>query len=1077
MLNWIIAFSLRNRVVVLVAAVLVAGYGLYSAARMPVDVLPDLNRPTVTVMTEAHGMVPEDVERQVTWPIEQVMNGATGVMRVRSTSGTGLSVVYIEFDWQQDIYLARQVVAEKLQMALPGMPKGVQPALAPISSIMGQIQMIGFQSETGTTDQNEIRRIVERDIRPRILSLSGIAQVITIGGQPAELQVIVDANRLNAFDVTLAEVEAALHGANVNASGSTLRIGAKGPLVTVAGLAGQERHVAQAVVRADPVRPVRIEDVAQVIFGPSAQRTGDAGINGKPGVLMVVSKQPGVDTVDLTNRINAELERVQGSLPADVKVLPDIFQQAAFIHRAIDNVFDAVRDGAILVVIILFLFLLNFRTTFITLTAIPLSVAITAIVFQACGLTINTMTLGGLAVAIGTLVDDAIVDVENVFRRLHQNTLLPEPKPALWVVFKASSEVRNPVVYGTLLVAVVYLPLFFLSGIEGRLFTPIGLAYIVSVMASLLVAMTVTPVLCYYLLGMRSAREKEYGGWLVRKLKELAGQAIRFSIRFPFQISAVLAMLVLCGLFVLATRGSTFLPEFNEGTAQVNLILPPDTSLEVSDAMGRRMETVLKDVDGVQHIGRRTGRAPGDEHAMPVSVTEAIVTFDPASTRPREEIIEEIRGRLAQEFPGVPAQTEQPLAHLLSHLLSGVTAQVAIKISGPDLDILRDTAREIETAIKGIEGVRDLYVDPQVLIDEVKVEPRREALGQHGLAVSELGETIELAMGGEPVAYLQAGQVRYPISIRLREDQRRNMNQLRELYLRRDDGGRVLLSDVAKVGLSKTPNNINRENTQRRMVVQHNVSGRSLGEVVADVERAIEPVRRKLAVMPGYAIRVSGQFEAQQEATRLIVLLSCVSLGAMFLILFMHFRSAVLSILVLADLPMAFIGAVAFILLTGQNLSVATLVGLIALGGMASRNGILLLDHYLHLMREEREPFGVELLVRAGQERMVPVLMTALSSGIGLVPLALSPGQPGREILYPVATVIIGGLISSTLLDFLLRPGLFWVFGRKEAERLAGEYEGEDHASEAFAESLRGPRRREVKQGGSGNPHQAEPAS
>ncbi|MFN3242179.1 MAG: efflux RND transporter permease subunit [Planctomycetota bacterium] len=1041
MLNRIIAAALANRAIVLLFALLVGGYGLFKAANTPIDVLPDLNRPIVTVMTEAHGMVPEDVERLVTWPIEQVMNGATGVFRVRSASGLGLSVVYVEFDWGTDIYLDRQIVAEKLQSAVPALPPDVQPILAPISSIMGQVQMIGFQSKTGETDILELRRTIDRDVRPRILSLSGIAQVITIGGQPSELQVVVDADKLRVFDVTLQEVAKATEGANINVAGGFLNIGAKGPLVAVSGLLEKPEELTGAVVREDPVRPIRIEDVADVVFGPAAIPTGTAGINGEPGIVMVIMKQPGIDTLALTERVNAELRQIQRELPKDVVVDDGVFQQAAFIERAIDNVLEAVRDGAILVVIILFLFLLNFRTTFITLSAIPLSVAIASLVFAAFGLTINTMTLGGLAVAIGTLVDDAIVDVENVFRRLHENSRRERKEPVLWILFVASSEVRKPVMYGTLLVTVVYLPLFFLSGIEGRLFAPIGLAYIISVFASTLVALTVTPVLCYYLLGRRAqqASEERYGGWLVTRLRAAAASGVHVSTRHVERILAVCVVAFLIVGTLLMNTGSTFLPPFNEGTAQVNIVLPPDASLKTSDRFGRRMEDLIKDIEGVGSVARRTGRAPQDEHAMPVSVSEAIVNFDPNSTRSREEVIEEIRDKMSYEFPGVAYSAEQPLAHLLSHLLSGVTAQVAIKIAGPDLDVLRDTAAEVEAKVKAIDGVRDLYTEPQVLIDQVEVKPRRTELARQGIGVDTLAETVELAMGGQEVSRLQVGQIAYPIKVRLREEDRQNLSQLAGLYLRRGDASLVRIADVADVRVSKTPNNINRENVQRRIVVQHNVGGRSLGEVVTEVTAALEPVREKLAAMSGYTIRISGQFEAQQEATQLIMSLSALSIVLMVLILYMHFRSMRLAMLVLLTRPVAFIGAGAYVVLSGQVMSVATLVGFIALLGVAARNAILLVDHYMHLMREEGESFSIEMLVRAGQERIVPVLMTALTSGIGLVPLALAADQPGRELLYPVATVIIGGLVTNTLLDFLVMPGLFWRFGRAEAERLASE--------------------------------------
>jgi len=1053
MLNWIIAFSLKNRAFVLISALLIAGFGAYTATRMPIDVLPDLNRPTVTIISEAHAMVPEDVERLVTRPIEQMLNGATGVTRVRSTSALGLSVIYVEFDWNTEIFRNRQIVQEKLQLAQSKLPPDAVVQMAPISSIMGQIQLIGVQSKSGETDISTLRAIADQTIKDRLLSLSGVSQMVSIGGAARQLQITVDADKLRDFDVTLLEIEEAIKKANVDASGGFLNLGSIGPVITVHGRAVAEEHIADAVVKADSLRPVRVKDVADVKFGPAAVLIGEAGVSGKPGVIMTIFKQPETDTTDLTNRINIELAEIQRTLPPDVLIVNDVFQQSAFIHRAVENVRDAVRDGAILVVVILFLFLLNIRTTFITLTAIPLSVAITAIIFAAFGLSINTMTLGGLAVAIGALVDDAIVDVENVFRRLRQNAVTAKPDKPLLVIFRASSEVRNPILIGTVLVVVVYFPLFYLTGLEGRLFTPIGIAYIVSILASLVVSLTVTPALCYYLLGTTSA-EHAVDSWLVRNLKSAAGATIRLSMNNVIPILGVLIASVIIGVLVLSTRGSQFLPTFNEGTAQINMILPPETGLKTSDEYGKRLETLLMSVKGVKNVGRRTGRAEGDEHADGVNASEAIVTIDPAVERSREDILNEIRAKLADEFPGVATGVDQPLAHLLSHLLSGVNAQVAIKIYGPDLDVLRRTSEEIESAIKPIPGVADLFVQPLVLIDQISVEPNRENLARLGLTVRDVAETFDLGGGGEEISRISIEQTTFPVVVRLEERDRNNLDKLRNLQLRGPDGSRVRMADVADVKLTKTPNSISRENVSRRAVVQHNIAGRSLGEVVTDVEKALEPIRTRLAAMPGYSIRVSGQFEAQAEATRLITILSVVSLLGMFAILFMHFQSVNLSIQVMLSIPMAFVGAVAYIVLSRQTMSVATLVGLISLGGIAARNAILLLDHYLHLMREEREPFSQEMIVRAGQERMVPVLMTALCSGIALVPLALSPDQPGREILYPVATVIIGGLISSTLLDFLVTPGVFWMFGRRDAERVAAIPHHLDKATEAMADEL-----------------------
>lgn len=1049
MLEKIIAWSLHNRGMVLALSLVIAVLGTLQALRMPIDVLPDLNRPVVSVLTEAPGLVPQDVETLVTWPIEQVVNGASGVFRVRSTSSTGLSVVHVEFEWGTDILIDRQIVNERLQLARERLPEGVQPVMAPMSSIMGQVQLVGFRSESGKTGPIALRRLIERDVVPRLRSISGIAQLVVMGGQPTELQVVVDAAKLRAHGVTLNAVEAAVRDANVNVAGSVLPMGNSGPMVSVPGRLRGEDELASAVVEPgrDGKRPVRIADVADVQLGPSLLRTGEAGIDGGPGVVLVVSKQPGVDTVALTDRVNGELALIGKELPADVKVIPELFQQAAFIHRAIDNVAEAVRDGGVLVLVVLFLFLLNLRTTLITLTAIPLSVAITALVFAAFGLSINTMTLGGLAVAIGSLVDDAIVDVENVFRRLHQNAQRAVPEPALLVVFRASGEIRKPVLYGTLLVTVVYLPLFFLSGIEGRLFVPIALAYIVSVFASLVVAMTITPVLCYQLLGKRAAASQEYGGRLVRGLQSGARWCADASVAQLGPILGFWVAVSICALLVLGNTGTAFLPEFNEGSAQVNIMLPPDTSLATSDQFGLRLEKMLTAVDGVQHVARRTGRAEGDEHIMPVSVSEAVVTFDPATKRSRETILEDIRHQLQHEFPGVATETEQPLAHLLSHLLSGVTSQVAIKISGPELPVLRQLAAQAEAAVQPIAGVRDLFAEPQVLVDQIEVKPRREALARAGASVADVARTVELALGGAVVSQLQLGQLTHPIRVLLAAPDRADLHDLAGLLVRGGQGT-VRLGDVADVRLTKTPHDINRENGQRRIVVQHNVAGRALGDVVADVERALAPVREQLAALPGYSLRIAGQFEAQQAASRVIFGLSIVAALLMVMILYLHFHSWTLALLVLLSRPLAMVGAVAWLWATHQVLSVATLVGFIALLGMATRNAILLVDHVVHLMHEEGEEFSLAMLRRAAAERVVPVLMTALTSGIGLVPLVLAADAPGKELLYPVATVILGGLITNTLLDLLVTPGLLWWFGGN-ACRTAVEQRSAKHDPEA----------------------------
>ncbi|MFH2000556.1 MAG: efflux RND transporter permease subunit [Planctomycetota bacterium] len=1039
MLNKIIAFALRNRIFIVAASLLVALYGTYMAVNMPIDVLPDINRPTVVVLAEAHDLVPEEIERQVTLPLEQVLNGAMDVMRVSSGSGMGLSMVFVEFNWGTDIYRNRQIVQEKLQLVRSKLPPHVEPQMAPVTSIMGQVQMIGLQSKGGLTHIDELRTLADYQVKYRLMSIPGVAQVVTLGGSARQLQVILDVEKLRAHEVTLDAVADTIRKANVNVSGGFLNVGHKAPMITVKGMITSPDELGDAVIKPDPVRPVRIKDVARVEFGPAAIRTGEAGINGEPGVIITVFKQPQTDTLILTKAIIKELKFIEESLPEDVVIIKDVFQQAQFIERAVDNVLEAVWIGSVLVVIILFLFLVTKRSAVITLTAIPLSIAITTIVFSAFGLSINTMTLGGLAVAIGALVDDAIVGVENVYRRLRENANKPKPerrKPLL-VIFQASSEVRRPILIGTFLVVVVYLPLFYLTGLEGRLFTPIGVAYITSILASLLVSITLTPVLCFFFFAKSKKLLTIKEPMLVRRLKDGVGRMILFSLHRPVEILAVLAALVVGFAFVITRQGSQFLPPFNEGVAQINLYLPPETGLDASSEFGSRLGKLLTGIEGVKHVGRKTGRAEGDEHVHGVNFSHTIVTYDENSKRTREEILTEVRQKLAEEFPGVMTEVSQPLDHLLSHMLSGVKAQVAIKIFGSDLNVLRRIAREVEDTVRPVPGVVDLFTEPQVLIDHIVVVPRREQLARYGLNVEEVAEVVELALEGEKISLMQIGQFAYPVIMRLEEKDRLNLDSIRNLYVHGDGGERLRLSEVAEVRLSKTPNNINREKVSRRIVVQHNVEGRSLGEVVADVERALEPIKAELAQNSEYTIRIGGQFEAQQEAAHMITLFSAVSLAAMFFVLYLHFKSINFCFQVLMSIPMAFVGAVAYIVLSGQAVSIATLVGFISLGGIASRNSILLLDHYLHLMREENEPFSVAMILRAGQERMVPVVMTALTTGIALIPLALAPDQPGRELLYPVATVIIGGLISSTLLDFLVRPALFWLFGRKEAERLA----------------------------------------
>jgi len=1030
MLNAIIRFSLRYRLLTIAVALVVLVYGSYTLSHLPIDVFPDLDRPRVTVMTEAPGLAPEEVETLVTFPLESALNGATGVQAVRSASGIGLSVVQVEFDWGTDMYVDRQIVAERLALAADRLPDGIRPQMGPVSSIMGQIMIIGMWSQGGQTPPMEVRTIADWVVRQQLLTIPGIAQVITMGGGRKQYQVLVNPNALRSYDVTLDEVEQALAASNANATGGYLNRGAHEYLVRSIGRLQNVEDIEKVVVNPRTERPVLLRQVARVVEAPQVRR-GDAAVNGEPAVMLTVTKQPGEDTRLLTGQVTRALNELKGSLPADIRINPDVYQQKSFIELGIHNVLAALRDGSILVVVILFLFLLNFRTTFITLTAIPLSIVTTGLVFKWFDMSINTMTLGGLAVAIGELVDDAIVDVENIFRRLRENRQSPAPKHALSVVYEASSEVRNSIVYGTILVVLVFVPLFALSGMEGRLFTPLGVAYIVSILASLVVSLTVTPVLSYWLLPSARLLGHDRDSVVLRGFKWIVRYAIRFSVRHPWPVLTTVAAGVVASGVVVLGLGRDFLPPFNEGSAQVNVVLPPGNSLETSNRLAGMVEQRLKNVPGVAAFGRRTGRAELDEHAEGVNMSEIIVSFDPRSKRSREQVLADIREELTQ-VP-VAIAVEQPLQHVISQMLSGVRAQVGIKLYGDSLEVLRAKADEIKAAIDDVPGVKDLMVEPQIEIPQLRINLDRDALAVNGLNSADVNELVETAMNGRVVSEIVLGERKFDLLVRLDDPYRNDPHELRRMSLQLPHGGQIPLSAVARVVDSSGPNTINRENVQRRIIVQCNAADRDLGSLVAEIQQRLAPIQASLP--SGYFIHYSGQFESQQSATKTIGLLSLVSLACMVLALYTLFNSLNLSLQVLAALPMAAIGAVAALVVTGQSLTVASMIGFISLAGIASRNGILLIAHYLHLLRYEGERFTPAMIERAGLERLAPMLMTALCTGIALVPLAMAAGQPGKEILYPVATVILGGLISSTLLDFFVRPALFWTFGRRAARQ------------------------------------------
>lgn len=1049
MLTAIVRFALQQRLLVIAIALFLVGYGTWQALETPIDVFPDLNRPRVVVMTEAPGLAPEEVETLVTFPIETALNGAAGVVETRSSSGVGISVVYVEFDWNTEIYNDRQIVAERLQLVAERMPPGVRPTLAPVSSIMGQIIMLGMFSDaddaSDKTEPMELRTLADWVVRQRLLTIPGVSQIFTMGGGRKQFQVLVNPDSLLRYGVTLHDVKQAVVEANENATGGYLdQQGPNELLVRALGRVTRIEDLRGVPVAIRGDRPITLAEVATVVEAPQVKRgdssafvrnSGEAATGdwtGGESVVLTINKQPGADTRAVTEEVMRAVEGLQASLPDGVRIV-SLYTQRSFIDRAIENVVEALRDGALLVVIILFLFLMNIRTTFITLTAIPLSILMTALVFAAFGLSINTMTLGGLAVAIGELVDDAIVDVENIFRRLRENKLAKNPKSPLLVVFQASIEVRNSIVFGTMIVMLVFLPLFALNGMEGRLFAPLGIAYIVSILSSLIVSLTVTPVLTYWLIGRSKLAHAEKDGPLLQLLKWGGDKVIRFSLSVPWLNLGVTVLLVATAALFLSKLERDFLPPFNEGAVQLNVVLPPGSSLATSNEINRTVEKRLKEIADIKRFVRRTGRAELDEHAEGVNMSEYILELDPQSPRSREQQLTEIRESV-EDVTGIVTAVEQPIAHLISHMLSGVKAQIGVKIYGDDLDILRRTASEYEAAIESVPGVTDLLVEPQVLIPQLRIELNRDQLTRYGLTPAVVNEYIETAMNGDVVSEILEGQRTFDLLVRLDEKSREDLNVLRRLAIELPNGGRVPLEAVADIYESGGPNTINRENVRRRIVIQCNVAGRGVVDVVQDIKVAAQPVVESLPT--GYFLEYSGQFESQQSASRTIAALFAVSLIGVFLVLFTLFRSVNLSLQVMAALPMAFIGSVAALVITGQTLTIAAMVGFISLAGIASRNGILLLSHYLHLVKYEGEEVSKSMVVRAGLERMAPVLMTALTSGIGLVPLVMAADEPGKEILYPVATVILGGLVSSTLLDFFVHPALFWLFGRREAERV-----------------------------------------
>jgi HME family heavy-metal exporter len=1038
MFNAIVRGSLANRIFVLIAGVAVMLYGLMTLRTLPVDVFPDLNRPTVTLITETEGLAPEEVELLVTFPVETAMNGMPGVTRVRSVSGVGLSIVYVEFDWSTEIYRARQQVSERLQLVREQLPSNVAAQMGPISSIMGEIMLIAMSSET--VAPMTLRELADFTVRPQLLTVAGVSQVIPIGGEVRQYRVIPDTRKMAALNITFEAVERAIQKFGANTGGGFVDLKAREYLIRNIARTTKIEDLKNLVVSYRDGQVISLNQVADVDFAARTKR-GDAGFNAKPAVILAVQKQPNADTVQITRKIEEILPELQRVMPEGVKVTDIQFRQATFIETSIANVKRVLVEALIVVALVLFAFLLNWQTTFISLIAIPLSVLTTVIVFQLMGLSINTMTLGGLAIAIGALVDDAVVDVENIYRRLGQHRAATgrDRRSIEEVVASASIEVRSGILYATAIIVLVFLPLFALSGIEGRLFTPLGIAFIVAILASLLVSMTVTPVLAYWLLPtMKTLGEHEPR--LVSFLKRWQGRGLEWCFERPGFVVGLPALAIVAAVAFAAMLPRAFLPSFNEGTVLVSVILQPGISLAESDRIGRLAETIVAEVPEVKSVGRRTGRAELDEHAEGVHNSELDVDLR-KSARSREAVLADIRQRLLV----LPASIAvgQPIAHRLDHMLSGVRAQIALKIYGDDYDTLRSLAASLEKRLKGIPGITDLQSEKQVRIPQLQVRVDYDKAKRYGLNPNDITGALETLSNGRIVSQIVDQSKRFDVVVRL-SDEDRSTRALGEMLIE-SPAGRIPLSAVAEVVETDGPNQIQRENGRRRIAVLANTDGSDLARIVADIRREVSSAQ----FPQGYFTSLEGQFQAQEEASQLIAGLSAVSLALIFVVLYSRYQSAVLALIIMGNVPLALIGSVAALWIAGQSFSVASAIGFITLAGIATRNGILKTSHYINLVLFEGESFSPKMIIRGTLERLTPVLMTALAAGIALVPLMIGADEPGKEILNPVAVTIFGGLISATLLDAFLTPVLFLLFGRKPLERLT-VVEGEKAHAEAF---------------------------
>lgn len=1025
MLNKIISYSLHNRLLVLVCAMLLLVGGVYTAYHTDVDVFPDLNAPTVVIMTEAHGMAPEEVERLVTFPVETAVNGAMNVRRVRSSSTTGFSVVWVEFDWGTDIYKARQIVSEKLAIVGEELPQNIgKPTLGPQSSILGEILIIGMTSDT--TSLLDMRTMADWTIRPRLLSTGGVAQVAVLGGDIKEYQILLDPARMKHYGIGLDQVLSVCRQMNQNANGGVLYEYDNEYIIRGVLSTNKAEEIAKGVVAMTPDNiPVLLENIATVKIGGKSPKLGLASEKGKPAVLITVTKQPNTSTIDLTEKLDGIVADLQKNMPADVHISTDIFRQSRFIESSINNVKNSLFEGSFFVIVVLFLFLMNIRTTVISLIALPLSLLVSILSLHYMGLTINTMSLGGMAIAIGSLVDDAIVDVENVYKRLRENRLLPagEQRSTLEVVYDASREVRMPILNSTLIIVVSFVPLFFLTGMEGRMLIPLGIAFIVALFASTVVALTLTPVLCSYMLD-RKGEKPTQDAWIARKLRVLYKVALTYAVEHKKAVlgSTFAVFLVALGLFF--TLGRSFLPGFNEGSFTINVSTLPGISLEESDKMGQRAEELLMQVPEIQTVARKTGRAELDEHALGVNVSEIEAPFE-LKKRPREEVMDDVREKLST-IKGANIEIGQPISHRIDAMLSGTEANIAIKLFGTDLNQLFLIGNQIKDAVNGVPGLVDLKVEQQIERPQLTITPKREILAKYGIPLPEFQEYINVMLGGEVVSQVYDDGKTFDLTVKTSDESRATMDDIRNLMIDAQ-GEKIPFSYVADIRSAAGPNTINRENVQRKIVVSGNVSGRDLRGVVNDIQKS---VNEKIQLPEGYHVEYGGQFESEQAASRTLLLTSFMSLLVIFLLIYNEFKDVRESGVVMLNLPLALIGGVFILCLTSGEISIPAIIGFISLFGIATRNGMLLISHYTQL-RSEGKPLG-EAVIQGSLDRLNPILMTALSSALALIPLAINGDLPGNEIQSPMATVILGGLLSSTFLNGFIIPIIYLIMNKEK---------------------------------------------